>query len=281
MRIVLLTSSGPKYDYLASRIAERFPVAAWVRQVSAGPDRTTLAGRAAHYRALRRRLTGQARYRRRYFATERANERGLEPTLSVADINDPAVARLLERTSFELTVVCGTSLIRPPVLDTLRCAINLHAGYLPWYKGNHTVFFAYRDGAWDRLGSTVHLLDRRLDGGAVIARVRPRLAPRDGVEQLYCRACSAGIELLVEVLTRLRSASAPVWAVPQDEPGQMFRNADRRFRTDLAVGLARLAGAGRPPRAEQAVHWSAPVAGAVDVRSLLAGNAAPPAVGPR
>ena len=40
-----------------------------------------------------------------------------EPTLSVVDINDPQVARLLERTDFDVTVVCGTSLIRPPVLD--------------------------------------------------------------------------------------------------------------------------------------------------------------------
>ena len=276
MRIVLLTSSGPKYDYLASRLAERFVLAALVRQVPAEPDPATPAGRAARYRSLRRRLTGQSRYRRRYFATERVPE----PTLSVGDINDPRVARLLERTDFDLTVVCGTSLIRPPVLDALGCALNLHAGYLPWYKGNHTVFFAYRDRAWDRLGSSVHLLDRRLDGGAVIARVRPRMAPRDGVEQLYCRACSAGIEVLVEVLSRLRSAAAPVWAAPQDEPGRMFRNADRRLRIDLAVGLARLTRAGRPPRAEQVVHWSSPADGALDVRSLLAGNAAPPAHGP-
>lgn len=73
-------------------------------------------------------------------------------TLTVPAVNDASVPALLAATGLDFAVVCGTSLIRQPLLGALGCAVNLHAGYLPWHKGNHTIFFACRDRAWDRLG---------------------------------------------------------------------------------------------------------------------------------
>lgn len=191
-------------------------------------------------------------------------------------VNDPAARAALEEVRFDIAVVCGTSLIRQPLLESLGCALNLHAGCLPWYKGNHTVFFAYRDRAWDRLGSTIHLLDAALDGGPVIATVRPEMFPRDNDEHLYCRAAESGISLLIEVLSRLESGEQPVWAAPQAAGGTMFRHRDRGLAQDLRVAVSRLRPAARPPRAGQVVRWSTRTAQAIDVRSRLAGNAQPP-----
>ncbi len=293
--MALLTGSGPKYDYLTRCLAERFRIAAIVREAGTPPRLRCRTGRARAYQRIRQRWTLRDRYRRRFFATA-AGPAGpawasqaspdappgpdaVTPgpvTLTVATINHPGALAAVRAADFDIAVVCGTSLIRPPLLAALGCAVNLHAGFLPWYKGNHTVFFAYRDRAWDRLGSTIHLLDDALDGGAVIATVRPRLSPRDSDEHLYCRAAQAGIATLAQALARIESGAGPVWATPQPGQGQMFRHRDRGPAKDLGVALGRLRAAGRPPSAGEVVSWAAREPGSVDVRSLLAGTPRPP-----
>jgi hypothetical protein len=282
--VALLTGSGPKYDYLAACLAERFRLAVIVRETGTPPrlrNRTGRVGRARAYQRIRQRWTLRDRYRRRFFAAAAGADKtapappGPAP-MTVATVGDPLALAAVRAADFDIAVVCGTSLIRQPLLAALGCAVNLHAGYLPWYKGNHTIFFAYRDRAWDRLGSTIHLLDDALDGGAVIATVRPGLSPRDSDEHLYCRAAQAGIATLAEALRRIESGAGPVWATPQPGQGQMFRHRDRGPAQDLRVALARLRAAGRPPRAGQVVSWAAREPASVDVRSLLAGTPRPP-----
>lgn len=272
MRVALLTSTGPKYDYLAAVLAERFALSVVVRQTL--PQ--SRVQNSVAYQFVRRAGNVRLDRRRRFFAIEGT----VDVTRTVAGINSPEVLYLIERSAPDVTVVCGTSIIRDPLLDALPCAINLHAGYLPWYRGNHGIFFAYRDRAWSRIGSTVHLLDRRVDGGAVIARVRPAMTPIDGVEQLYCAACRAGIEILIETLTSLQAAASPVWAAPQDGSGRTYRHRDRRFRTDLEVALSRVHRLSRPPRAARVVEWMSDGPDRIDVRSLVGGGRVRRAHGP-
>jgi hypothetical protein len=294
--VALLSGSGPKYDYLAACLAEQFRLAVIVRESGTPPSLRGRAGRAGRdraYQRIRQRWTLRDRYRRRFFATAAAPgsvPSGPAPAapvpaapvppgpvpVTVVTVGDPRALAAVRAADFDIAVVCGTSLIRQPLLAALGCAVNLHAGYLPWYKGNHTIFFAYRDRSWDRLGSTIHLLDDALDGGAVIATVRPPLSPRDSDEHLYCRAAQAGIATLAEALRRIEAGAGPVWATPQPGQGQMFRHRDRGPAQDLRVALARLRAAGRPPRAGQVVSWAAREPGSVDVRSLLAGTPRPP-----
>ena len=276
LRLALLLGSGPKYDYLLRRISEHFRVVALIRETGTQPRLRTRAGRGRAYQRVWRRWTMRDCYRRRFFGTMAPAGTAAVTTRSV---NEPSVRAALEAVNFDLTVVCGTSLIKEPVLGSLGCAVNLHAGYLPWYKGNHTVFFAYRDRAWDRLGSTIHLLGAALDSGPVIATVRPQMFPRDNDERLYCRAAESGIDLLIEVLRRLEVGDEPVWATPQAAVGAMFRHRDRRLAQDLRVAVSRLVPAGRPPRAGQVIHWATRTAEAIDVRSLLAGKPPQPSAG--
>jgi hypothetical protein len=287
LRVALLTGSGPKYDYLTRCLAERFRIAVIVREAGTPPRLRTRTGRARAYQRIRQRWTLRDRYRRRFFATASGPADPASPpgpdasspgpvTVTVATVSDPVALAAIQAADFDIAVVCGTSLIRQPLLAALGCAVNLHAGFLPWYKGNHTVFFAYRDRAWDRLGSTIHLLDDALDGGAVIATVRPRLSARDSDEHLYCRAAQAGIATLAQALARIESGAGPVWATQQPGQGRMFRHRDRGPAKDLGVALARMRAAGRPSPAGEVVSWAAREPGSVDVRSLLAGTPRPP-----
>lgn len=289
LRVALLLGSGLKYDYLASQLAESFGVVVHVRETGAAARLRTRGGRARAYQRLRQRWTLRDRYRRRFFAeagpatgsAAGPTTPGGPATVTVPRINDPAALAAVRAADFDVAVVCGTSLIRQPLLGALGCALNLHAGYLPWYKGNHTIFFAYRDRAWDRLGSTVHLLDDALDGGQVIVTVRPGMSPRDSDEHLYCRAARDGIATLIEVLRRVEAGDPPVWATPQAERGRMYRHRDRGPAQDLGVALGRIRAAGRPPHAGQVVHWATRQPGSVRVSprrvsSRPAGTPEPP-----
>jgi folate-dependent phosphoribosylglycinamide formyltransferase PurN len=73
------------------------------------------------------------------------------------------VPRLSARPSWlpglELTVVAGTGLLgRRLLAATPGIVLNVHGGWLPEYRGNHAVHFAYRAGDGERIGATVSIV---------------------------------------------------------------------------------------------------------------------------
>ena len=75
--------------------------------------------------------------------------------------------------------------------------INVHGGLLPYYRGDHGVFFAVYDGRFDRVGATIHRVDPGIGTGELIEVVRPQVHGDELPEQLYCRADLLAIHRLV------------------------------------------------------------------------------------
>jgi methionyl-tRNA formyltransferase len=248
MRLAVLASDDAHHRYLAALLYHRFGLAALVIEPSRCQHRRLWRkGRwidwaALAYHRWRRRVTGLTAYRSAYFALPPgAPGWPVEPSLTVDWINRPEVAALLKATAPDLTVVICTSILSQRTLEAAGSTINIHGGFLPWYRGNHCFFFALYDRAFDRIGSTIHFVDRGVDTGDLIAHVVPPLFPNDSAETLYCRAEKAAIHRLVELLEALQ-AGVPLPRTPQPPGGRQYYTRDRTALHDLALWLRRRRG---------------------------------------
>lgn len=252
MKLAILCSDDAHHGYLIDSLAERFTIAAIiVEPACCQRRRIRVEGRRRDwfwmiYHSVRRDLLGLNRYRSRYFGGHGPRPVEGAAWLGVDWANDPAVAALLTQISPDVTIVMGTSILKKPVLDAAGATINIHGGFLPYYRGNHCIFFALYEEAFDRIGSTIHFIDSGIDTGDLIEVVAPPLFADDNAEKLYCRAEKMAIGRLVELLDALQRGT-PLRRVPQTEKGRMFRTRDRGPWHDLGLFLRRRSGRTRIP----------------------------------
>jgi hypothetical protein len=241
LRLALLASDDAHHLYLAAELARRFDLAALV--VEPGREqrrRLRRRGRwrdwrATLYHSWRRRLLGLNAYRRAYFALPSgAPDWPRPPDLVVDWINRPTVAALLEARRPDITIIICTSILSRRTLAAAGTTINIHGGFLPWYRGNHCFFFALYEEAFDRIGSSIHFVDAGVDTGDLIAHVVPPIREGDNAEKLYCRAERAAIHRLVALLEALE-AGEPLPRAPQPSGGRQYYTRDRKLRHDLRL----------------------------------------------
>jgi methionyl-tRNA formyltransferase len=103
------------------------------------------------------------------------------------------------------------------------------------------VFFAYERGDFERIGGSLHLVTPELDGGDLVAVVRPEIFPHDNDEHLYCRSVQAAMERLFELLSDL-AGGADVPTTPQGSGGETFRHRDRTPARELRLWARRRLG---------------------------------------
>lgn len=239
-KIAILCSDDAHHNYLIACM-RRFNVAAvviepriaqWGRQTRRWSDFIF-----AVYRQIRRHALRLSQYRDQYFKDPPPVPEQFPPpqTLTVSSINDPSVAELLRRVAPDLTIVMGTSIIKSNVLKASGpLVVNIHGGYLPYYRGIHCIFFAIYHGDFDKIGSTIHFVDHGVDTGDIIEVVAPPLQPGDNDETLYCRAEKMAIHRLAE-LVACWQAGKPFPRVPHAREGRLYKARDRKPWHDLIL----------------------------------------------
>src|SRR5262249_31051203 len=128
---------------------------------------------------------------------------GSIPCLVTPDINSRDVEDALRKMSPDVIVDHGTSLVKDNVAGTAPLALNLHSGLSPYYRGGHCTEWALL--LWDPLniGVTIHSLDKRIDGGDVVAQARAHVTARDNVASLNLQLSKLGTDLMARALDRL------------------------------------------------------------------------------
>jgi hypothetical protein len=249
LRVLVLCSDDPHHRYLLSELAERLDVRGAVIEPGAAQQRGLWRpGRrrdwlARRWHVERQRLTGRRSYREAYFEpiTDVARIAAL-PQLVASSVNAPATIEWIRARRPDVTVVCGTMYLQRSVLACTGVTVNVHAGYLPDYRGNHAIFFAYERGDWAKVAATLHVVTAELDGGEIVEVVHPDVYPHDGDDHLYCRAVHAAIGRLRELLLALESGATLVCRA-QPYTGAMYRHRDRTPLHDLALWARRRTGA--------------------------------------
>jgi methionyl-tRNA formyltransferase len=247
-KLAVLCADGPHHNYLLAQLQRRFDVAAVIIEPEAEKTKRMRRARrmrdylSALYHGWRRRLLGLDAYRENYFSLPMETAGPSTAKVLIArSANDESVTELLAQTQPDLTIVMGTSILRGSTLQAAGTAVNIHGGYLPYYRGNHCFFFALYEGAFDRIGSTIHFLDTGIDTGDIIEHVVPPLYPDDSAEKLYCRAEKMAIHRLIELIADFEQG-LPWPRRVQCGEGRTIRGRDRNPYHDLALWLRRRTG---------------------------------------
>lgn len=100
--------------------------------------------------------------------------------IAIPNVNDPAVEELLKKREPDVVLVNGTRIITQNTLEAVNVPfINTHAGITPNYRGVHGGYWALRQNDPANFGVTLHLVDRGVDTGSVLAHERIFPDPKD------------------------------------------------------------------------------------------------------
>jgi methionyl-tRNA formyltransferase len=104
--------------------------------------------------------------------------------LQQGDLNYIKKKDLINFIKSDIYIVFGASFIKGWLLKFLKekKAINIHMGISPYYKGSSCNFWALYDKNINMIGSTIHYLSEKLDGGDVIMNIYPKKKYKSGFD---------------------------------------------------------------------------------------------------
>ena len=147
------------------------------------------------------------------------------PDFHVDSVNSPETIELLTRLEPCVVVVNGTRIISAHVLDSISCpVINIHAGLTPRYRGVHGGYWALAEGHPEEVGTTVHLVDKGIDTGRVLARARFDTSPADSIVTYPYLHLAAGLPILIDSVRTVlsRQELAPIDDDSQSVDSRLF-----------------------------------------------------------
>lgn len=235
--INILTTDGPQYDYLIYTLENAFVVNIVIREPGKYQRKRLISNKKYYryicnrYQWLSREFLGYNKYRIHYFKYKRPLKSNI---VNVANINSNHVVELLKHNPCSLCIVMGTSILKQNIINACNSElINIHGGYLPHYKGNNCIYFAYLNNDWNRIANTIHYIDAGIDTGDIIEIVRPEILPNDTPEILYCKAKKLAIHKLVEIIKKYQ-CSEHISRIPQDtHTGKQYKTEERNIKTAI------------------------------------------------
>ncbi len=244
MNIVCMSSLRDTPGYVARRVAEFFPRTKLIQIVSSS-RKSSLSRklRRALQGAWLRRLEHRVYYRGYFHRGSRRLEQLLHgsaphPPLAASarilssEINHLSTAAVLESLRPDVLLVAGAPILKPHIFGIPRlAAMNVHFGISPRYRGEHTLFWPmyYRDYA--NVGVTIHLIDKGIDTGRILAQGFLGLAAEDNEWALVAKASRSAAELVIDLLRE--GLFQPRWQPPSVTRGHNFNFNGRRLWHDV------------------------------------------------
>ena len=233
LKIAVLCCDDPNNFYLIHQLQQHFKIVGLIIETS-NNQMNWLKMKKRYklwlyrfYHGKRRRLSGDSAFRKQFFSAELDFENMDFPIEYPLNINDKSNATFLKKMKPDLTVCCGTMYIGKRLTAASNCLINLHGGILPEYKGNQCTFFALYEKNYDKVGMTMHLVSAKLDGGDMIAQVKPEVLPTDNDEMLYCKTFKLCVEKLLSIIKRFENGEKIILIKQEESDKKTFSHCDR------------------------------------------------------
>ncbi|MGC9489959.1 MAG: formyltransferase family protein [Thermovirgaceae bacterium] len=145
--------------------------------------------------------------------------------ISVPSINHPTALECFCETGFSAAALFGTSIMTAGSLDRIGLPlVNLHLGLSRYYRGLNCTYWALVDGRPEACGVTVHLVEKGLDSGPILAEKKILPDPGDNFAVYDFRNLAEGIPLLRKTLAGICEKGLP-------EPGMRGKGVLRTTPT--------------------------------------------------
>jgi folate-dependent phosphoribosylglycinamide formyltransferase PurN len=123
------------------------------------------------------------------------------PTIEVEDINGEKCVDFISKYNPDVIAVCGTSVIKPDVFRLSRKGtINIHCGITPDYRSADPIFWALYNNEPDKVGVTIHFVDKGIDTGDIIYQKAVGVTKDNNLATLYCKCIKTGADLMVKAI---------------------------------------------------------------------------------
>lgn len=164
---------------------------------------------------------------------------GVDFHLIRRDINEGEYVQAIRAAAPDLIVsISNPVLLREELLTLapLGC-LNCHCSLLPAYGGLWPPFHAIRKGE-TFTGMSVHMMEKDIDAGVVLAQARVKIEPGSTVMSLYEQSHVAGVAALLAAIEKVRArdfspcptdTEPSYFSSPTDEEWVEFRNRGGRM----------------------------------------------------
>jgi len=226
-RIVLTTADSLRGQRVLQRIYERGILLDAVLMLTGtfGPPRAKGAETRAHRLLRWPRAAASAARRKLRFARGRRTSYATRCRLVMAtgDMNSRRLRRDLRRLAPDFLVLGGGGILSPEIIETARVGVlNAHPALLPWVRGCGIVGHSLEQGI--ALGATVHLVDRGIDTGAVVARRLLVVEPGPAsLAALELAADELAAEMMADVVEGIVRRGELPQGFPQTERHPLYR----------------------------------------------------------
>lgn len=140
--------------------------------------------------------------RSRWFTDQPAALANISTTETYDSLNEPAAFSSLQASAPDAVIVFGTGLLRDPIVGAFANRIvNLHGGDPETYRGLDTHLWAVWHQDFAGLLATLHLLDGKIDHGAIISRKMIPLRHGMALHELRAENTQVCVDLAREALS--------------------------------------------------------------------------------
>lgn len=166
-----------------------------------------------------------------------------EQVVRTRSLASPEPAEAVRDRQIDLVLLGRSGIVPAGFLELPKLGtLNAHPGWLPDYRGLDSAVWAVIDGRFDRVGSTLHLVDAGIDTGPIVARRSYRWNGEETIDGLEERLYDNCIDLMME---GERAAAAGALGGELQVGGAYLGLATRRQRASAQRSLAAFL-AGRP-----------------------------------
>lgn len=169
-KYAILTSNSKRHAYFANKISEFFNVNLVIIEE-------------------KEKLKGRSLIRENDFFSQYQHV-GHSITVPQGCINADKIRDALRKSKIDIAFVFGTGILKKEIIDTANeCMINVHTGLTQHYRGVDSTFWAFYNDDIDKIGSTIHLVNRGIDTGRIIYQVKPVIKADDDPDTIFMRLC--------------------------------------------------------------------------------------------
>lgn len=272
MNIILITDTDPVDSWVASQIAQQFPV-----------SQVLLPGESVnhHPKHLGERLRTEPlklvsaiprelfirwfdRQRQQYMVEHLWDgdapgiAHTLAPTLEVPidQFNGPENASQIQTLSPDLIITCGGPILQETIFGIPRLGcMNVQFGISDAYRGQHTLFWPMAIADWDNVGATIHHIDHGVNTGDIVAQVYPGLCAEDHEFSIEVKTARIMVKALLELLSQLdhQPSLQGLEARANAAEGKYILFRDRTLQQELGYRFRRLVGRAPMPTRESSI----------------------------
>ena len=125
------------------------------------------------------------------------------------EINSLEIEEKIKKESPDIIFVFGSSLLKENIFSIPKIGcINIHTGLVQYYRGVDSSFWALYDERPDRIGATVHFIDKSIDAGEIIFQGTPKtLSKTDDLDDVFLKNCICGFNMVCENLKTLMAGN--------------------------------------------------------------------------